>query len=112
MDPALLQYVDLMLERSRKENIPIVFWRPPVHPTWKAVLDRRLPKHRWDRLVRRIVEGGGGYLDLSKPGSVQCDYYMDPVHFGGECVAEIFARKLQYLGRWDGYVRRSEAPAP
>jgi hypothetical protein len=96
MDPSLLRYVDLMIERARAENIPIVFWRPPAHPMWAQVLKQRLDPWAWQRLVKHMRASGAGYVDLSEPGAVRCDYFMDPVHFGEHCVAEVFARKLQY----------------
>ena len=97
IDPNLAKYVYLMLNRARTENIPIVFWRPAVHPMWQRVLDETKTQKKWDRLVRDIRKGGGYYIDMNKTGTLGCNYFKDPVHMDVRCFPELFTRKLKLV---------------
>lgn len=97
LDPSLESYVYLMIDRAKAEGIPIIFWLPPAHPLWREAVARQLDPKLWNRLVRKIEARGGHYVDLGKDGTVQCNQYIDPVHFSEVCVPEIFARQVQYF---------------
>ena len=95
IDPAMESYAHSIIRRGKKLGIPVIFWRPPVHPLWQSVLNKHLNQTQWDRLILRLENEGGHYLDLGAPGVMQCNYFFDPVHFGQNCIPEIFYRKLQ-----------------
>lgn len=109
MNPALTEYVFLILERARAEGVPVVFWHPPTHPIWKNVQERSVDPYEWRRLIKRIEAAGGRYVDLSREGVIECNEFIDPVHFAQICTPEIAARKLEFV---ESEVVPANAPAP
>ena len=94
IDPDLKSYVFAMARRARRENIPIVFWRPAVHPTWQTVIDQTKSADDWSLLIRDIRAAGGIYIDLNSPDLLKCDYFRDPVHMDVRCFPEMAVRKI------------------
>ncbi|MCE9597415.1 MAG: DUF1574 domain-containing protein [Spirochaetia bacterium] len=97
-DPDMTKYAFLMVERAKRDGIPIVLWNPAAHPIWNAVEEAADPRNRFARVVRDLKRGGGIYLDLNLTGAMKCDEFSDPVHSHQNCFPELAIRTIEAGG--------------
>lgn len=92
IDPNLARYASLIVKRARREGLPVFIWLPPQHTAWRAVVERRVDRFAWQRLLRGLEKDGAQVIRLDRPKDLRCQQFIDPVHFAQFCAPEISAR--------------------
>ncbi|XDD54392.1 DUF1574 family protein [Leptospira sp. WS4.C2] len=91
----IFQFLSSIIDRSKKNNIPVVLWIPKVH---KELNDFYLSASfypNWKMKIQTLAEEKGiRFVDLNEEGKIQCDYFSDAAHISGRCIPEVIANIL------------------
>ena len=98
--PDLEVYAHLLLAKAKKNNIPIVFWFPALHPdAIKSISETNTPKV-WGKFLTDSSEISKRYIDINQPENF-CQDFMDPMHMGVSCFANSFPRFLEKIETYE-----------
>ncbi len=83
-------FLDLILESTKKDGIPVVLLRPQVSSTMQRQLDENPvlagPLAEWDNLLeQRRAAFGTAYLDLRHNPEISCNTFVDAAHMALDC---------------------------
>ncbi len=81
-------YYYLLLNKAKKENIPIVFWSPTLHPLANKALSEINVPPLWESFLRKsgILPY---YLNFNSNENF-CNEFVDPIHMGFNCFPKNF----------------------
>ncbi|NCN08759.1 MAG: DUF1574 domain-containing protein [Leptospira sp.] len=88
-----LALFDLLLKEIKSSKIPVVFWRPKVHPYYYAIQMQEGLAEIDSLLENKIKEAGYSYINLQNT-SMNCDFFTDSSHHSGRCAPEILSKIL------------------
>lgn len=92
----LAVYAHLLHLKAKKENIPIVFWFPALHPLARNAISETNTPNSWGAFLKDSPEISSDYIDVNFPENF-CDEFMDPMHMGVSCFAKSFPRFLEKI---------------
>ncbi len=89
-------YYHLLIEKAKKENIPIVFWYPALHPSAISSVSKTTTPTTWESFKNTLPQNSVTYIDLNViPNS--CEEFIDPMHMAVSCFARNFPLFLEKL---------------
>jgi len=102
------KFLELILDLTRKNKIPILLLRPQVSRTMQSQLDesKKLgpPIAAWEKMFQKVIEPYGfPYLDLRHDGDVSCNTFVDGAHMALDCYKMLTVAMMREY--WSHYGR-------
>jgi hypothetical protein len=98
--PDLEVYAHLLLAKAKKNNIPIVFWFPALHPdAVKSIAETNTPAV-WEKFLQDSKGISSHFVNVNDPNNY-CEDFIDPMHMGVSCFAKAFPRFLEKIETYE-----------
>jgi hypothetical protein len=96
LDPLMDASLKKVLELARAKRVPVLLFKPFVHPELKAVLDKTPYAAMVDQYARELSGGGVKYYVVDQ-NNYQCKYWLDVSYFSTRCTPEVMHHLLRQL---------------
>lgn len=83
-DPAELGVLKLLLKKANKAGVPLVVWRPVIHPLLKAKVDQTSYPFHKSEIVKTIADENIPYFNAEEY-PLHCRRFKDSSHYSGRC---------------------------
>ncbi|MCX7634083.1 MAG: DUF1574 domain-containing protein, partial [Turneriella sp.] len=99
VDPLMEESLRRIVAMAKSKNIPLLLYRPFVHPELDAVWQ----KTPYAAAIARYAQefpGGSVRFHTAKQEDYRCKYWSDASHYSTRCTPEIMHHLLDLLGFW------------
>ncbi|MDH5657392.1 MAG: DUF1574 domain-containing protein [Spirochaetia bacterium] len=98
LDSSRMEAVDTMIRIAEENGIPVVIWRPDVHPLMKEMYVQKNVHRDFEPALQKIIqERKVPYIDFNSQNLLKCNYFTDVSHLSARCCSEMAARLTEAL---------------
>lgn len=98
IDPVEVENLEALIQDLQAEQIPIVLWRPRVHPHFHAKEQSTGAAQKYQAYMEELRKRFPRipYLDLQQGGPLSCPFFSDPNHVSSFCYTPLALQLLRF----------------
>ncbi|MDH5657168.1 MAG: DUF1574 domain-containing protein, partial [Spirochaetia bacterium] len=98
LDNSSIDTLDSLIRIANEKNIPVVLWRPDVHPLLKELYAKKNIDKNFEPVLMKVIQKHQvPYLKFNSTDKLKCNYFTDASHISTRCCTEMAARLTETL---------------